>query len=137
MNRETPSPLPLENAVPEPTGGASSPDDPTPVRSPRLPRPPSIRYLGFRATAEGREYSLQVRGEGEPRCFRFFIGHQAFASRQLSFQDAPDLCFARMRSDLSADPDLLPGPRLELTADDLLDYHRARTSPVSGRRRRS
>lgn len=131
-----PTPVGLESVAPEPTDGVASPNGPTRAKSPRPPRPPAIRYLGFRATTEGREYSLQVSGEGEPRLFLFFIGHQAFASRQLSFQDAPDLCYARMQGDLSANPELLPGPCRELTPDELLAYHRARLSPSTARRRR-
>ncbi len=114
----------------------AAPGLPAAARSPRPPRPPAICYLGFRATDEGREYSLRVTGESEPRHFLLFIGHEVFASRQLSFQDAPDFCFARMQSDLSANPDLLPGPRRALTAEDFIEYHRSRQSPASTRRRR-
>ena len=137
LNPNHPTPVGAEIVTPEATGGVASPTGSERVKVPRPPRPPSIRYLGFRATAEGREYSLQVNGEGEPRLFLFFIGHPVFASRQLSFQDAPDLCYARMQGDLIADPELLPGPCRELTAGDLIDYHRARQSPASGRRRRA
>lgn len=137
VNPDNPSPGIGAAVASEPTGGDTAPSGAARAKSPRPPRPPSICYLGFRATAEGREYSLRVSSEGEPRLFHFLIGHQAFASRQLSFQDAPDLCYARMQSDLSADPELLPGACRELTTEDLLDYHRARTSPVSGRRRRA
>lgn len=114
----------------------AAPGLPAAARSPRPPRPPAICYLGFRATAEGREYSLRVTGECEPRHFLLFIGHEVFASRQLSFQDAPDFCFARMQNDLSANPDLIPGPRRALTAEDFLEYHRSRQSPAAARRRR-
>ena len=127
----------LEGAAPEASGGDVAANGPARGKSPRPPRPPGIRDLGFRATGEGREYSLQVLGEGEPRLFLFFIAHQTFASRQLSFQDAPDLCYSRMQSDLIADPDLLPGSRREPTPDEMLEYHLARKSPASGRRRRA
>jgi hypothetical protein len=138
LNPHSPSPASgkIESVAAEPAAEIAAPDVPAAARSPRPPRPPAICYLGFRATAEGREYSLRVTGESEPRHFLLFIGHQAFASRLLSFQDAPDLCFARVQSDLSANPDLLPGHRRELTAEDFLEYHRARQSPAAARRRR-
>lgn len=121
----------------EGTADLPAPSEPVPAEKPRPPRPATIRYRDFRATAEGREYSLQVDGENESRLFLFFIGHSAFATRQLSFQDAPDLCFSLLRSDLSADPELLPGLRREPTSEELVDYHRSRLSPASGRRRRA
>ena len=125
-----------ERVAAETAAGIAAPGLPAAAKSPRPPRPPAICFLGFRATADGREYSLRVTGESEPRHFLLFIGHEVFASRQLSFQDAPDFCFARMQSDLSANPDLLPGPRRALTAEDFLEYHRSRQSPAAARRRR-
>ena len=37
-----------------------------------------MRYMGFESTSEGREYTLRVDGEGEPRVFTFVIPHAAF-----------------------------------------------------------
>jgi hypothetical protein len=90
------------------------------------PRPPAVCYLGFRTTADGREYSLRVSDGLEPRFFVLLIRHQVFAAREARFQDAPDLCFARLQRDLAADPDLIPGPRLVLTAEELREYRNAR-----------
>ena len=98
-------------------------------------RPPAVRYLGFRTTADGREYSLRVASELEPRLFVLLITHEVFASREARFQDAPDLCFARLQRDLVADPGLLPGPRLVLTAQELREYRVARGRPSPGRKR--
>jgi hypothetical protein len=98
-------------------------------------RPPAVRYLGFRTTADGREYLLQVTGRLEPRLFVLLITHQAFASREARFQDAPDLCFAKLQRDLLADPALLPGPRLVLTDQEILEYRQARDRPAPGRKR--
>jgi hypothetical protein len=100
-------------------------------------RPPAVCYLGFEATDEGREYTLRVTDDREPRYFVLFIDHAAFAARAARFQDAPDLCFRRLRRELLLDPDLRPGPRLELTAEELLDYRDARERPVSDRKRRA
>jgi hypothetical protein len=96
-----------------------------------------VRYLGFRTTADGREYSLRVTDGLEPRLFVLLITHEVFASREARFQDAPDLCFAKLQRDLVADPGLLPGPRLVLTAQELLEYRdaRERRSPNRARRR--
>ena len=98
-------------------------------------RPPKLRYLGFCATDEGREYSLQVTSEEEPRLFLLFIRREAFASRLVSFQDAPDLCFAKLQRELLADPDLLPGTRRVVTDEEFLLYRDSRTVRAPGRRR--
>jgi hypothetical protein len=100
------------------------------------PRPPAVHYLGFRTTGTGREYSLRVTGGLGPRLFVVLIAHEVFASGEARFQDAPDLCFTRLQRDLAADPDLLPGPHLVLTAREILAYRTARERrPPPGRRR--
>jgi hypothetical protein len=103
---------------------------------PLKPRQPAVRYLGFEITAEGREYSLQVTNGLEPRTFVLLVTHEAFASRQARYQDAPDLCYRKMGRELGLDPDLLPGAPLQLTSEELLDYRSARDYVAPGRKRR-
>ncbi len=106
-------------------------------KSGRKPRPPTVRYLGFRATDDGREYALQVAGGGdEVRLFLMFISHEAFASHQLKFQDAPGLCFTKLQQDLLADPNLLPGVRRVMGHDEFHQYHVEREMPALIRKRR-
>jgi len=100
-------------------------------------RPPAVFYIGFETTQEGREYSLRVAGGLEPRLFVMLIPHEAFASRAARYQDAPDLCYGKLQRQLTADPDLLPGPRVVLTAEELLDYRIARDRRPQGRKRRA
>lgn len=111
-------------------GATNSPDD-----KPR-PRPPEVRYVGFSSTADGREYSFRVTDGIEPRQFVLLIGHEIFAAGEARFQDGPDLCYSRLQRDLLADPDLRPGPRLILTAQELLEYREARTRRPAGVKRR-
>src|SRR4051812_39482026 len=72
-------------------------------------RPPAVRYEGFQTTKVGREYSCRVTDPVGLRHFVVLITHQAFAAREVRFQDAPDLCFARLSRELAAQPDLVPG----------------------------
>lgn len=111
------------------------PGDGEPGRSSR-PKPPAIFYVGFQTTRDGREYTLRVSGGTAQRVFVMLIENEAFASRAARFQDAPDLCFGRLQRELLADPDLLPGARLVLTAQELLDYQirGAKRPPVRTRR---
>jgi hypothetical protein len=99
-------------------------------------RPPAVSYLGFRTTNAGREYTLRVTGGSGPRHFVLLITHAMFASVGMRFQDAPGLCFARLQRDLAADPDLHPGPLVELTTEELVAFRRAGERHPQGRKRR-
>jgi hypothetical protein len=102
-----------------------------------IPSPaPSIRYLGFEATGQGRQYAFQVEGEPGPRVFRFVIPHAAFARRSARFQDAPDLCFSRLQRDLEQDAGLVPGPSRVLTEVDLAEYRDRQVKHGTQRKRR-
>jgi len=108
------------------------------ARGPRsLPvnRPESVRYLGFESATDGRRYKLQVGAGDGARVFVFVIPHAAFAAREARFQDAPDLCFARLQRELESDAALVPGPPLVLTSVDFADY-RDRQAKGSGERKR-
>lgn len=96
----------------------------------------NIRYLGFRSTARGREYSLRVIDGLATRLFVLVITHEDFASQRARFQDAPDLCFTKLEHDLEENPGLVPEAASVLTARDFLDYHRARVQPAGTKRRR-
>ena len=115
----------------------SIPSDPTPLKKAVPVRPASIRYLGFECTSEGRAYRLRVDGVGEPRLFTVTIPTVAFESRKARFQDAPGLCFTKLQRALAADPDLLPGARLVLTTEELLDFRDAREARAPERKRRA
>lgn len=106
------------------------------ARATRAPRPPVPRYMGFEITPEGREYALQVRSEEEPRTFVLRITHQAFAAKQVSYQDAPDLCYRKLGRELLADPDLPADQRIDVSSGDLLDYEHANRTGTPGRKRR-
>lgn len=86
-------------------------------------RPASIRYLGFECTAEGRAYALRVDDGGEPRLFTVTIPTEAFESRKARFQDAPEICFARLQRELAANPDLPGGLAFAVTTAEI-DEHR-------------
>jgi len=100
-------------------------------------RLPSIRYMGFRSTDEGREYTLRVDSEGDPRVFTVVIPHTAFNSRQTRFQDAPDLCFAKLQRELTANAELPDGLHLVLTNADLDDYRDAQMKRSPDRKARA
>jgi hypothetical protein len=87
-----------------------------------------VRYLGFESTREGREYTLRVDGEGEPRVFVFVIPHAAFSAKEARFQDAPDLCFAKLQREILGEASApVIASRFVLTSEDLAHYRETQT----------
>ncbi len=99
-------------------------------------RPLSVRYMGFRCTGEGREYTLRVDGEGDPRLFVYVIPYAAFAEKQTRFQDAPELCFAKVQRDLASDSTLVATAPVVLTAADLAEFREMQAKRTGERKRR-
>jgi hypothetical protein len=98
-------------------------------------RNPVVRYMGFRATTHGREYTLRVSDVERSREFVLLISHQAFAGNEARFQDGPDVCSVKLRRVLAADPDLPAGEGITVTAHDLLDYRNSHLSSLEKRAR--
>jgi hypothetical protein len=100
-------------------------------------RPPTIRYLGFESTSEGRDYLLRVDGEGTPRRVTVTISNTAFLSRQARFQDAPELCFARLQRELALNADIADGLRLVVTLGEMEAFREAQLRRSPDRRVRT
>jgi hypothetical protein len=94
-----------------------------------------VRYVSFRSTAKGREYTMRVSDVQSSRDYVLFISHQAFADRETRFQDAPDLCSGKLRRELAAHPDLLPDAVIAVTPQDLIDYRDGHPSATDKRPR--
>jgi hypothetical protein len=116
-----------------PSPGPAAPGTPTGAQ-----RPASIRYLGFRSTGEGRAYTLRVDGGETPRVVTITIPHDAFASKQARFQDAPDICFAKLQRELALNADLPDGLELLVSRTEIDDYRdgQSRRTPERKRRQR-
>lgn len=110
-----------------------------PVVAPRPSptRAPSIRYMGFECTKDGRAYRLRVEGTGEARLVTITIPTAAFASRKARFQDAPELCYARLQRQLTDDPAFEDGLELVLTLEEMDAYREAQQSRSPDRKARA
>jgi hypothetical protein len=108
-----------------------NPADAVAPKHPLPARAPSIRYMGFECTQEGRAYRLRVEGMSDPRLVTVVIPTAAFASRKARFQDAPELCYLRLQRELAMNTDLPDGLELVITADEMDAYRDAqlRRSP--------
>ena len=94
----------------------------------------SIRYVGFVSTLAGRDYTLLVR-QGElsaPVTVR--IPHAAFSGHLTRYQDAPDICFLKVQSELALHENQPPVETLVVTDLELAAYRTAHEKVPGGRR---
>jgi len=92
--------------------------------------PRSIHYAGFQVQPHGRDYAYEVlEPPAASRYFTFTISHQAFAARQILYQDAADLCYQHLQRALLADPLTPPLGSHCLMSDQDLDTYRATHRP--------
>jgi hypothetical protein len=115
----------------------SSTPEPIPAKRPAPVRPLSLRYLGFECTSQGRTYRVRVEGPGDPREFALTIPSGAFEARQVRFQDAPDLCFARLQRELASNTELPDGLELAITRAELDEYRDAQLKKSPDRKTRT
>jgi hypothetical protein len=84
----------------------------------------SAEYVGFKAKAIVREYSFMVRESSvEPYEITFTILNEAFASRRLSFQNAPDICSLKLHRELADSANNPLKTHYRLSETELADYH--------------
>ena len=93
--------------------------------------PVSIQYAGFQVQPYGREYSYYVLNPpAASRHFLLTISHQAFAERQILYQDAADLCYQKLQRDLVAETGEQPLPPHCVVSDQELDAYRDTHRPT-------
>ena len=92
----------------------------------------NVQYVGFKSKPIVREYSFLVReAEIEPREVVFTILNEAFTSRRLSFQNAPDICSLKLHRELAA---ALTNPMKEhyrISDTELDDYNATHASKAA------
>jgi hypothetical protein len=86
----------------------------------------NVQYVGFEAKALVREYNFIVRRAlNETTEFTLTIGNDAFTSRRVSFQDAPDICSLRLHRELAVFGRQTPHANYRISETDLDDYRRS------------
>ena len=84
----------------------------------------NTQYVGFKAKAIVREYSFLVRESSiEPQEITFTILNEAFTSRRLSFQNAPDICSLKLHRELADSANNPLKTHYRLSETELADYH--------------
>jgi hypothetical protein len=95
----------------------------------------NVQYVGFEAKALVREYNFIVRRpSNETTEFTLTIGNEAFDSRRVSFQDAPDICSLRLHRELAVLGKETLQAHYRISETDLDDY-RSSHAPKTARRR--
>jgi hypothetical protein len=90
-----------------------------------------VQFVGYEVSPLVREYRFSVReAKSEPREFTLTIANAAFDGRRARYQDAPDICSARLRRELAADGNHPANTHFQITDQELDDY-RGRHSPKS------
>jgi hypothetical protein len=93
----------------------------------------NVQYVGFKAKALVREYSFIVRRAlNETSEFTLTIGNEAFGSRRVRFQDAPEICSLRLRRELAVFGDQPPQAHYCISETDLDDYRGSHTPSARG-----
>jgi len=93
--------------------------------------PMSIQYAGFHVQPHGRDYSYYVFDPpGASRHFILTISHQAFAERQILYQDAAELCYQALQRALLGETEGRPLWPHCIVSDQELDAYRATHRPT-------
>ena len=90
-----------------------------------------VQFVGFESKDKVREYTFQVRepDQAGPREFTITIDQDAFNSRLVRFQDAPDICSTRLRRELLAFGSSAAESHFHITRAELDEYRSSHASP--------
>ena len=73
-----------------------------------------------------REYAFTLRGIGGASSEYFVtIANDAFVTHRVRYQDAPDICSARLHREFAASIEHPPSTRFSITDAELAEYHLA------------
>jgi hypothetical protein len=93
----------------------------------------NVQYVGFEAKALEREYSFIVRRAlSEASEFTLSIGNEAFGSRGVRFQDAPEICSLRLHRELAVFGNHPPKAHFRISETDLDDYRSSHVPKAAG-----
>ena len=93
----------------------------------------NVQYVGFEAKALVREYSFIVRRAlNQTSEFTLSIGNEAFGSRRVRFQDAPEICSLRLRHELAVFGNHPPQAHYFISETDLDDYRNSHAPKTGG-----
>ncbi|HET8648307.1 MAG TPA: hypothetical protein VFO85_22610 [Vicinamibacteria bacterium] len=92
----------------------------------------AVEYLGFRTTADCREYLLRCRTGADRKEYTVGIAHETFASGRAKYQDGPAICYAKLERELQA-AEPAQTSHFEVSEEDLQAFQAAHASPQKKR----
>ena len=91
-----------------------------------------VQFVGFQSNLSAREYTFTVREmQTEPREYTLSIQNEAFNSRRVRYQDAPDICSHRLHRELAAAENHPSDTHFSLTNAELDEYRSTHTHKPS------
>ncbi len=94
-----------------------------------------VEYVGFAAKASAREYTLRVKRGEDFHDFTLAISNEAFLSRRVRYQDAPEVCFLKLQRELLTCLEGLPSTTSLSVTDADLEEYRSNHAPRAPQRR--
>lgn len=86
----------------------------------------NVQYIGFEAKALVREYSFLVRQAlNETSEFTLTILNEAFNSRRVRYQDAPEICSLKLHRELATFSNHPPQTHYRISEIELDEYRNA------------
>lgn len=87
-----------------------------------------MQYMGFACKETAREYTFQVRyAKEDMREFTLTIMNEAFVAHRVRYQDAPDVCSAKLRRELASDASQPTNTCFPITDQELDNYRLTHT----------
>jgi hypothetical protein len=96
-------------------------------------------YVGFTVNESSRVYTMRVRRpDGVFQDFQIAIAKQSFLSKRVRYQDAPEICFLKLKQEWSqCGEDSTPASQIQITDAELDAYREAHTKKAPPRVRTS
>jgi len=92
-----------------------------------------VQFAGFEVKALVRGYNFHVRqASSEIREFTLTIVNEAFNSRRVRYQDAPEICSLRLHRELATYSNRPPQAHYRISEIDLDEYRNAHAPKASG-----
>lgn len=95
----------------------------------------NVQYMGFEAKALVREYSFLVRQAlNETSEFTLTILNEAFNSRRVRYQDAPEICSLKLHRELAIFSNHPPQTHYRISEIELDEYNNSHAPQAAGTR---
>ncbi len=93
-----------------------------------------VEYVGFTTSGADRVYTLSARTGTDCRSFTLAIPSAAFIAGRVRYQDAPEICFLKLRRELDAGAQQGKSSHFDVSDAELEEYRAAHAAKPPTRR---